>query len=65
MNNVIIENTNKTNRKNIKIKSANLYEAEMKNAKLDDEFIKRTTSSQNEFETSDLEIEKLISNEDF
>ena len=44
----------------IKEKQKELYAREMKKAKSDEEFIKRTIKTQKEFEKTDLELEKLI-----
>ena len=49
----------------IKEKQKELYAAEMKKAKSDEEFIKRTIKTQKEFEKTDLEMEKHISVEDY
>ncbi len=49
----------------IKEKQKELYAIEMKKAKSDEEFVKRTVITQKEFEKTDLEMEKLISVEDY
>ena len=49
----------------VKAKQKELYAAEMKKAKSDAEFIKRTMGTQKEFEKSDADTEKLIFAEDY
>lgn len=49
----------------IKEKKKELYAVEMKKAKSDIEFIKRTIGTQKEFEKSDSEMEKFVSMEDY
>ena len=49
----------------VKDKQKELYAKEMEKAKSDEEFIKRTIVTHKEFEKTDLEMEKLISVEDY
>ena len=49
----------------IKEKQKEIYAMEMEKAKSDPEFIKRTIGVQKEFEKSDSDIEKLISEENY
>ena len=62
--NSITEGINLAIEQYVNAKLKELYEMEMKKAKFDNEFIKRTMGSQKDFEKSDLDIEKSSSSED-